>query len=377
MIRRPIDDISEADLVALVDNGVAEGRSLEFKRQIPGGSDADVKELLADITSLANAQDGDIVFGLEDSDGVASNLIGLESDSVDTAILRLENILRDGVEPRLTGTRFRWIDLANERGALVTRVPASVAAPHRIRFKNSGRFYNRNSRGKYEMDTHELREAFTAAGQMPVKLRELHNVAVGTAKGVALPFRLHDAPSAVISVVPLSFLRNLLDLPITPENIPIPVGASSISYLHTLEGIAIRTPLDEDDKVRSYTLTHRSGRVDAAWTIGGVRPSNGEMRKIIWPKSFREGVVDMARAATTRLRQLGVEGPWVLFASVFGLNGFMIFLDQFYGSDPAWRSEASLPEIIADDLSEDALKPILDAFPLLFGIPPAEFTYPT
>jgi hypothetical protein len=47
VIRRAIDDIEDAHLATLVSNGVAEGRSLEFKRELPGNSDAEVKEFLA------------------------------------------------------------------------------------------------------------------------------------------------------------------------------------------------------------------------------------------------------------------------------------------------------------------------------------------
>lgn len=33
----------------------------------------------------------------------------------------------------------------------------------------------------------------------------------------------------------------------------------------------MHTPIGAQRSVRSYALTHRAGRVDAAWTIGGER----------------------------------------------------------------------------------------------------------
>lgn len=378
MIGKPFDQLGESELASLVTNRVTEGRSLEFKRELPGGSDADLKEFLADVTSLANAQGGDLVFGIEDEDGTATALLGMTVDDIDAAMLRLENILRDGVEPRISGVRLRWISLSSGKGALVLRVPGSLAAPHRLRFRNSGRFYTRNSRGKYEMDTHELRVAFTASDQMPTRLRQLHAAAVATAKHESFPFKLRGEPTAVVSIMPLTFFREMRDLQLTPENVPVPPRVSGgLNHLHTLEGILFTTPLGEDNAVRSYALTHRTGRVDAAWSIGGAREHQGKEMKLVFPKYFRDGILDIARAASTRLQMFGLEGPWVIFVTVYGSRGYQIFLDNYYQSDPAWRDEAGFPEIVAENLTEESLQPLFDAFPLLFGIPATEYRYPS
>ena len=84
------------------------------------------------------------------------------------------------------------------------RVPASINAPHRIIFKNSGRFWSRNSRGNYEMDVHELRHAFTQSEQLPQRFRQLHVDAIAAAQGVDMPFAVEQSPTAVISVAPLA-----------------------------------------------------------------------------------------------------------------------------------------------------------------------------
>jgi len=49
MIDQPIDAIDEAALQRLVDNQFAEGRDLEFKRELPGGGDEASREFLADV----------------------------------------------------------------------------------------------------------------------------------------------------------------------------------------------------------------------------------------------------------------------------------------------------------------------------------------
>jgi predicted HTH transcriptional regulator len=78
MIGLPFDQIDRAALEALVANGVAERRDLEFKRDLPGDTPRDTHEFLADVTSLANAQGGDLIFGIEEDDGTAKALLGLD-----------------------------------------------------------------------------------------------------------------------------------------------------------------------------------------------------------------------------------------------------------------------------------------------------------
>src|SRR6266536_3047160 len=97
---KPLDLVNEADLQALVDNKVREIKTIEYKRALPGNADAEKQEFLYDVSSFANASGGDLIFGVTEIDGVASKVSGLDLGTVDQDILRLENIIRDGIEPR-------------------------------------------------------------------------------------------------------------------------------------------------------------------------------------------------------------------------------------------------------------------------------------
>lgn len=327
---------------------------------------------------MANAQGGDLVFGIEDTGGAATALAPLSIADPDATILRLENMLRDGVEPRLAGLRSRWIPLAAGGGVVVLRIPSSLAAPHRIKFKNSGRFYTRNSRGKYEMDTHELRAAFNSSEQMPLKLRELHAQAVRMAEGSDMPFRLSADPSAVMSIMPLTFLREVRDVQPVFENALLPPRISGgIDYFHTLEGLIVHPPKeDNSNDVRSFALTHSSGRIDVAWAFGGTRDMGGGAKsKFVWPKFYRDGVMDVAKNGTNRLRGFGIEGPWVIFVTMMHMNGSMIWFPDNTLSRTAWRDRVTLPEIVSDAADDQGLKPFFDALLLLFGLKPDNYAF--
>ena len=64
MIEKPFDQLVKDDIDGLVTNQVKEGRTTEYKQELPSGRDADKKEFLADVSSFANAAGGDLVYGV-------------------------------------------------------------------------------------------------------------------------------------------------------------------------------------------------------------------------------------------------------------------------------------------------------------------------
>jgi Putative DNA-binding domain len=113
---KAFDAINAADLHTLIEDQVREDRYIDYKAAPVGRRDQDKKEFLADIASFANSGGGHLVFGMEDQQGLPSRLVGLPSDlDLDAETLRLENMIRDGIDPRVQGVRTRPVPL--ERGA--------------------------------------------------------------------------------------------------------------------------------------------------------------------------------------------------------------------------------------------------------------------
>ncbi len=70
MIPKPLNEIAEADIQQLKASGVEEGKTIEYKRDLPGTKDEDKRELLADVSSFANTEGGDIIYGGAEDLGV-------------------------------------------------------------------------------------------------------------------------------------------------------------------------------------------------------------------------------------------------------------------------------------------------------------------
>ena len=102
MIYKRFDQIEIDDIFQLKSNGIPEGKTIEYKLSIPGRKDQDKKEFLADISSFANTMGGDMIYGIQEENGIPKQILGINVADVDSEILRLESLIRDGIEPRIS-----------------------------------------------------------------------------------------------------------------------------------------------------------------------------------------------------------------------------------------------------------------------------------
>lgn len=102
---KPINDINEDDLQALVDNQTQEQKTLEFKGELPGGSDFAKKDFLADVSSFANAAGGCLAYGIQQTKGENGriDLVGVEIADPDAQILQMTQLVNSGIQPRIIG----------------------------------------------------------------------------------------------------------------------------------------------------------------------------------------------------------------------------------------------------------------------------------
>ena len=141
---------------------------------MPSNSDLDKKEFLADVSSFANASGGDLIYGIITDSGIPTKLEGIDIDPsrVDQEIRRLDNIIRDSIEPRIPSLVIQPVRLTNSKTVLIVRVHKSWISPHRVSFKEHDKFYSRSSNGKYPMDVAELRIAFNLSETITERIRK-------------------------------------------------------------------------------------------------------------------------------------------------------------------------------------------------------------
>lgn len=270
---KPLADITEADLLDLITYEMPEGRTLDYKRDLPGGSGTNKSEFLADISSFANTAGGHVIYGIEESKGVAAGVLGVGSEDADADILRLANIAEAGLAPRLPGLAFQAVPLARGGHAIIAAVPQSPAAPHMVIFEGQQRFYARNSRGKYPMSVDELRASFTSAGILAAVRLELEETIAALLRRTGFAPNdawidsmwgesLHQFPEGERAALRAAFTQVVQDLPI-PRHKHMSRIVESVRLPRRPEGVV---ELD------------RQGANELVWFVLGGSPQARELR---------------------------------------------------------------------------------------------------
>jgi len=203
MINCPINEINKTNIETLITDKIEESRTLEYKEELPIGTDNEKKEFLADVSSFANALGGDIIYGIKEErngegkkTGRAEETIGIENMTKDEATLRIENIIRDGLLPRLK-VQIKCIEGFRKGPVIVLRIPQSFLARHMI-LKGSSKFYSRNSAGKYPLDLGGIRSAFLTSEALPEKIKRFREQRLAKIIADQTPVQLNSSQRFVI-----------------------------------------------------------------------------------------------------------------------------------------------------------------------------------
>jgi hypothetical protein len=105
-------------------------------------------------------------------------------------------------------------------------------------------------------------------------------------------------------------------------------------------------------------LHHASGR-----DLG----ANREGKNLVFPSIFEDGLGTLAAATPGRLRQFGIEGPWVVLTSIEEIHGHEMVISNDKISAPTWRYSGRLTEVITETITQPSLIPIFKSFWLAFG----------
>lgn len=208
----------------ILSSRIAESEAWDFKSAFYGSGEADVFEFLKDVTSFANAGGGTIVLGVStDQAGRASTVEGVVSVQLDKDIQRLEHILRDSVEPDITGA-VRITDESADNGKRVVFIDIhdSSLAPHRIvrRGKFKSHFFVRRGRRSEEADVYALRELFEGRSRVSSLFQKFVEERVATVLGGEYLAGQEAVPQLLMHIGPQRSFgsRKLTDFLLEPEH---------------------------------------------------------------------------------------------------------------------------------------------------------------
>lgn len=360
------DEISEHDLATLIKNG--EGILVDYKREAYGNSDAQKKEFLKDVSSFANTAGGHLIIGMDEMNGVASGIVPLKELDPDRELQRLESLMRDGLEPRVSGACVKAVPITVGGFVIVIRIPRGWNPPYRVSAYGTNRFYLRNSAGAHEASVEELRILFNAGATTYDRVRAFRRERLAKVSVGETPISLGAAREKVLlHIAPLSAFSlqdhvDLRDAMAEIDSLAL-LGTAKLSSCYNFYGVVNKST---DTPCNMYTQLFRNGCIEA------VKVENKENAGDDIPINGGElvyNVVNTLQRCIDILNRLRVSPPFMVMLTLDGVQGRYLADGPRGNTYRKVRIEQScleLPEVVIDDFGtaydyQRAICPTFDA----------------
>jgi len=363
---KPIHDLQLTDIRALVDNGIPESRTLDYKRDLYGTNDDGKKEFLCDASAFANTVGGYLIIGVDEDKGVPEATAPVAIDNVDKLKLLFENLLRTAVDPPMRGVDFQPIDAGGGKYVFVIEIPRSISRPHAVKHKGHWRFYGRNSSERYPYEVDDVRKAILQSETLAVRIRNFRNDRLAQINVRETPMSLYGGAKIVLHLICVSSfeLGQRFDVGSLPFGELLPIYASGYSHRLNFDGVVTYDEHDRETGTSfNYTQMFSNGIIEA---VDGLLLQEREENQRLIPSQAYEYKLTMAlRRYLAALAKVGVDVPIWVCLSLLGVKDY--FMDTGPGgwsriAHPIDLDELILPEIQVEDASTPAERILRPAF---------------
>jgi Putative DNA-binding domain len=371
------DEVAEGDIIELLFGQIPEGLRFDYKRELYGNSDADKREILKDVSGFANAFGGHLIIGVEESAGLPVGIPGIANTNPDEVVLRLEQIIRTGLEPRIQGLRVRAIPLSNGAHCFVLRIPRSWFPPHRVSAQNSNRFWIRNSGGTHEASMDELRSLFTLGADALRRALHFRDERLKIIKSGQSARPLLGDGRLILHIIPLAAVTSPLQVDLKRvyqlHRSFLPISSTGMSPRFNFEGFINERGGDQN---YGYTQVFRNGAIEAT-KASIVRTHEGT--KFIPSGAFEKSIFNILSGYLNGLRDVGIPPPLVVLLTLEAVKGVRYRVKQNIYDIPEPIIEQDLiflPECLINEYGPDSdyhreIKPAIDALWNAAGFPSA------
>lgn len=345
MYNKIFDSITLADIEKLKEDGVLEGRTLDYKEELHINGRGQRKEFCADITALANTIGGDILFGVSEDKGQIIELNGIDVIDKDALKLQIENVVRDLVAPRILGLQIKFYDLSNEQTIVHIRVPQSYTGPHVV---NGQVFYGRNSGGKYPLDYTEIKQKFLGNAQIGENIRQYHLARLFKIKASEGYMPLSGGVALIMHIIPINALSyeapqyNLGH----PEDTNLwPIYGTSCEFHIGLDGIGWYSIIS--GRPIGYHHLGRNGIIELV--------DNGmffDEHKRIWINTIEEHLIKALNRIKDNFQKFQIDRSVIINVSLTDIRGYRLSYAGV-GNQEQRSNDLFLRELFIESIHQD------------------------
>ncbi len=375
MINKRLSEITLVDIQELVGNSAHEGKTIDFKQEISLETDKGKGEFLADVSSFANSLGGDFVIGISEEAGIAKEIIGFKVENMDEEKQKIENIVRDGIAPRIT-IDLKFIELGKQRSVLIVRVIKSWTSPNRVIFtgysKTKDQFFARNSAGKYSLDVVELKNAFILSDTLIDKIKDFRIKRTSAIIAGDTPVPLDEGGKIILHLVPVESFSLAANFDVSeiirnPGRFR-PVNSGGSNWRINIDGV-LTYDSGRDGKSHAYTQLYRMGIIEAveAYILSDrLWEERGNEDKYIQSVTYELEILNSFKLYLSLLQELGANPPILIYLTLTGVKNFRMAINRGRYHESGYRIDRNilnLPEHLLENYSErteDILRPIFD-----------------
>jgi len=379
ILNKSIEDLEIQDIERLISNQVPESITLDYKKELKLSTSSDKKEFLADISSFNNTNGGVIIYGLQEekdqynkNKGIPESITPLAGINEDQTKQQIEQLVADGLSPKLTSLKFEFISHGNGV-VIVIGIPNNFGLPRMIVHSGSNKFYKRRNTGRYLLDVYELSDEFLKSGNMKERFDAKHESRVSKVRAINLMRNVSKERFALISIFPVDSMNLRLDLKdrkiteLIKEKLR-PIGASLWSDTYNLEGFFVFSEGyysdEEGRKIYSYVQVFRDGVIEfytSRLHFYNTRPTGSKW--VFLGHGFEKTIDEIIHGAFSFYSAIDIENTFYVKVSVVGLEGTKIVNDNdsFFRGGLIDRRSVTLPGYLIDlDNYEEVILDIKD-----------------
>lgn len=306
---------------------------------------------------------------------------GVAVPDADAEVLRLDSVIRSGLDPRVVGLRIRAVPLMEGGHVILVRVPRSFARPHAVDYRSRFRFYSRGAAGKFEMDVAQIRSSVVGSESLAERLRSFRAERLATVAADRGPLQLRAKGVVVCHALPLSAFDTpapQVDLGEAERehwDLLRPGGLSGDSPRYNFDGL-LRPAAWSDGTNQAYAQLFRNGAVEAAdgWALADREQGTPQTIAAV---AFERHVFRALAGHLALQERLGVDPPVLVMLTLLGVGGFRMTpsASRFDEGDAIDRDDLVVTEILFEDYETDhqavaaRMRPAFDAVWNACGFP--------
>jgi len=154
---------NETDLQSLIDNQVKESLYLDYKQAAAlENTDGKKNEISRDISSFANSDGGQIIYGIKERKHLPIEIDGLEIEKRQW----LNQVVNSRIYPRISELRIQEIPLKSGKYAFIVSIPQSYTA-HQA---HDRRYWKRTELNKEQMYDYEIKQTINRGREPRLKM---------------------------------------------------------------------------------------------------------------------------------------------------------------------------------------------------------------